>query len=192
MRVRFSPPAPRPNLNNALLYEVHYYIDMSELNESYQKTTILFPLMENGIILGMKKQGFGVGWWNGFGGKLEQTETYEQAAIRETSEEVGIAVKSLLHVANLHFYFNDVLGVVSKAYTTKDFAGEPVETDEMRPSFFPIDKLPYDKMWPADKLWVPAALNVDALPLGFIVHFAEDKTLRSIEEVDPTNLESKF
>ena len=46
----------------------------------------------------MKKQGFGEDWWNGFGGKLEKGETYEDAAIRETLEEARIRVSSLLHI----------------------------------------------------------------------------------------------
>jgi len=38
------------------------------------------------ILLGMKKRGFGAGWWNGFGGKVQQGETIEEAAKRSTKE----------------------------------------------------------------------------------------------------------
>jgi len=31
------------------------------------------------VLLGMKKRGFGVGRWNGFGGKVNEGETIEQA-----------------------------------------------------------------------------------------------------------------
>ena len=41
------------------------------------------------VLLGMKKRGFGQGWWNGFGGKLQQNETTEECAVRETKEECG-------------------------------------------------------------------------------------------------------
>ena len=34
------------------------------------------------ILLGLKKRGFGVGKWNGFGGKVEPGETIPQAAAR--------------------------------------------------------------------------------------------------------------
>jgi len=40
-------------------------------------------LNEGKIILGMKKRGFGVGRWNGFGGKVEEGETIGDAAHRE-------------------------------------------------------------------------------------------------------------
>lgn len=34
------------------------------------------------ILLGMKKRGFGMGKWNGFGGKIEGDETTEEGARR--------------------------------------------------------------------------------------------------------------
>lgn len=40
----------------------------------------------------MKKRSFGVGRWNGFGGKIEGKETIEEGAMRETTEESDIGV----------------------------------------------------------------------------------------------------
>ncbi len=37
------------------------------------------------MLLGEKKRGFGEGYFNGFGGKVEAGETVQQAAIREVS-----------------------------------------------------------------------------------------------------------
>lgn len=40
-------------------------------------------LRNNGsILLGMKKRGFGVGKWNGFGGKIQNGETMLECAKR--------------------------------------------------------------------------------------------------------------
>ena len=47
------------------------------------------------ILLGMKKRGFGAGRWNGFGGKVQEGETVEDAARREVFEEAGIHVDHL-------------------------------------------------------------------------------------------------
>lgn len=30
---------------------------------------------------------------------------------------------------------------------------------EMKPRWFPVDSIPYDKMWPDDKLWFPLFLK---------------------------------
>src|SRR4030095_12055906 len=127
-------------------------------DKNYKKTTIVFPVSRAGILLGMKKRGFGEGWWNGFGGKLEPEETYEDSARRETNEEVGIRIVNLIHIANLHFYFDDTLGVVSRAYKA-EFSGTPTETEEMRPKFFRPGQLPFDNMWPGDRFWIPKALS---------------------------------
>ena len=44
--------------------------------------TLTFVREESRILLGMKKRGFGVGRWNGFGGKVDGGETVEEAAKR--------------------------------------------------------------------------------------------------------------
>ena len=58
--------------------------------------TLVFVLDQEGhtpqrMLLGMKKRGFGMGKWNGFGGKVEPDETVEAAARRELEEEAGLA-----------------------------------------------------------------------------------------------------
>ena len=55
-------------------------------------TTLVVVHQGNKILLGMKKRGFGAGRWNGFGGKLHDGETVEQAAKREIFEEASITV----------------------------------------------------------------------------------------------------
>ncbi|MCX6723644.1 MAG: NUDIX domain-containing protein [Candidatus Staskawiczbacteria bacterium] len=57
------------------------------------------------ILLGMKKRGFGMGRWNGFGGKVDNGETIENAAKRELREEAGIEVKNLDKVGIIDFEF---------------------------------------------------------------------------------------
>ena len=44
------------------------------------------------VLLGLKKKGFGMGRWNGFGGKVEKGETIEQAARRYVVRRVGTIV----------------------------------------------------------------------------------------------------
>ena len=56
--------------------------------------TLVLLRQENWVLLGMKKRGFGVGKWNGFGGKLEPGETVVEAAAREVREECGYIVNT--------------------------------------------------------------------------------------------------
>ena len=46
--------------------------------------TLTLVLVKQGqnVLLGMKKRGFGVGRWNGFGGKVEKQETILDGAKR--------------------------------------------------------------------------------------------------------------
>ena len=46
-------------------------------------TTLCFPKRENLFLLGRKKRGFGAGYYNGFGGKIEDRESFRACAVRE-------------------------------------------------------------------------------------------------------------
>jgi len=47
------------------------------------------------VLLQFKRRGFGVGKWNGPGGKVETGEELEQAVIREVKEETGLEASDL-------------------------------------------------------------------------------------------------
>jgi 8-oxo-dGTP pyrophosphatase MutT (NUDIX family) len=131
------------------------------LESTMRQATLLFLLKNNQILLAMKKRGFGINRWNGYGGKPKANETILETAIRETQEEIGVTPKNIFQVATLDFYFknkpewdNQVL-----VYTTKEWVGEPIETEEMKPQWFDLDKIPFESMWPDDPFWLPSVLN---------------------------------
>jgi 8-oxo-dGTP pyrophosphatase MutT (NUDIX family) len=119
------------------------------------------------VLLGKKKERpgkkFGAGYWNGFGGGVEEGESIEQSACRETREECGLNVRpeDLKKVAHINFIFeskreydHDV-----HVFITNKFAGEPIETDEMAPQWHELHNLPINEMWPSDTHWVPLVLQ---------------------------------
>ena len=111
------------------------------------------------VLLGMKKRGFGQGYWNGFGGKVEAGETIETAALRELVEEAGIVSTDFKKRGVLHFEFEgkpEILEV--HVFSVHTFTGEPVETEEMRPQWFALHEIPYDEMWADDRHWLPLLL----------------------------------
>lgn len=94
--------------------------------------TLLFVLQPGKVLLGMKKRGFGVGWWNGFGGKVQEGETIEEAAKRETEEECGLVVSNLDKVGVILFEFvrqPQILEV--HVFRTEHYTGTLVETEGM-------------------------------------------------------------
>lgn len=140
--------------------------------------TILFLFRNDGkeILLSMKKRGFGEGKWNGTGGKLEEGETAEQAIIRETREEicVDVAPGDLTHRGTLDFIFPESTGLHIHAdiFSATKWEGEPKETEEMRPEWYPIDNIPYDSMWIDDPHWLPQLIEGRNITATF--HFNED------------------
>ncbi|KAK3090803.1 hypothetical protein FSP39_014783 [Pinctada imbricata] len=122
--------------------------------------TLVLVTRPNQVLLGMKKRGFGEGWWNGFGGKVEKGETIIEAAKRELQEECCLTANTLTEVGQLDFEFvGDPQILEVHLFTTKDVSGVPTETSEMKPQWFDIDKIPFHKMWPDDKLWFPHVLK---------------------------------
>ena len=123
--------------------------------------TLCFLLRGNEVLLAMKKRGFGKGLWNGFGGKRRGgSETVECAAVRELKEESGLTVaeEALQRVADIDFYFpaNPVWDQHVHVFLVREWSGEPQETEEMRPQFFPLDAVPYGpETWPEDVKWWP-------------------------------------
>ena len=129
-------------------------------------TTLLFLVKKDGdkvseLCLAMKKRGFGMNRFNGTGGKLKEGESIEQAAKRETEEEIGVRAKDLKQVATLDFFFakkpewNQQVHV----FFTTEWDGVPTESEEMRPEWFTVDAIPFDKMWPDDIFWLPRVLK---------------------------------
>lgn len=125
-----------------------------------RRLTLCVPIKEGRVLLGMKKRGFGVGRWNGFGGKIEQGETIEEGAIREIKEEVGIQDGVLKKLGVLEFSFqNDEKVLEVHIFKLTNFTGEPVETEEMQPEWFLFEEIPFFQMWPDDKHWFPLFLE---------------------------------
>ena len=112
------------------------------------------------ILLGMKKRGFGKGRWNGFGGKCQENESIEQAAKREMEEEVGIKIKKMEKKGIFNFIFKENPEVLEiHVFNVNQFEGEPQESEEMKPKWFNIKKIPFEEMWAADKHWIPLFLE---------------------------------
>jgi 8-oxo-dGTP pyrophosphatase MutT (NUDIX family) len=145
-------------------------------------TTLVFLLQPSQILLAMKKRGFGVDKWNGAGGKVEPDETHEEAAIRECQEEIGVTPQDLTFAGELHFFDLNVEHYCH-VYTATAWEGEICETEEMRPQWHNIDDIPYDRMWPDDRLWMPHLLA--AIPFkGRVVLGENDRILEwKLEEL---------
>ena len=140
------------------------------------QATLCFLIRENNgekeVLLAMKKRGFGLGKWNGMGGKLDLKKDRDifETAKRELKEEIGVETGELEKVAILSFYFpyqkewnQDV-----HVFFAKNWQGEPKESEEMKPQWFKINMIPFESMWSDDKFWLPKVLNGKKLKADFI------------------------
>jgi 8-oxo-dGTP diphosphatase len=123
-----------------------------------ERGTLCFVLREKQILLIEKKRGLGAGKVNGPGGRIEPGETAEQAAIRETQEELGITPVGIGWAGELHFQFRDGYALHCSVYRAAEFHGELVETAEAKPFWHPVSAMPYDRMWADDEHWMPRLL----------------------------------
>ena len=131
------------------------------------------------ILLAMKKRGFGEGRWNGFGGKVHDGETIEEAAVREMEEEGGIVPISMVKAGLLTFAFqSQPLKLEVHIFKVTSFSGAVTETEEMRPQWFPWERVPYEQMWSDDRYWLPLLQDNQC----FVGHFLFDAPATSEHE----------
>ena len=126
---------------------------------------------EREVLLGHKKTGLGTGKIVALGGHVEERETAAEAAAREVGEESGIevAAESLREAAHITFLFptRPAWDMTVEVFTSGSWRGEAAETEEIRPEWFPVADLPFDRMWDDGRQWVPRVLAGERLRATF-------------------------
>ncbi|QSZ54522.1 NUDIX domain-containing protein [Paenarthrobacter sp. AT5] len=127
------------------------------------------------VLLGTKKTGFGSGKVVGVGGHVEPGETAVEAAVREVMEEINVVVRvaDLVQAGTVDFIFpaRPEWNMATTVYLTRTWIGEPSESDEIAPDWYPVARLPVERMWADAEHWLPAmiagqriAVQVDLAP----------------------------
>ena len=123
------------------------------------------------VLLGHKKTGLGQGKVVGLGGHVDPGETAAEAAVREVREESGLIVDrgALTEAARLTFLFpaHPAWDMDVDVFTCARWSGEPAESDEIRPQWFPVADLPFGRMWDDGPRWLPRVLAGERLRAVF-------------------------
>jgi 8-oxo-dGTP diphosphatase len=140
-------------------------------------------------LLGLKKRGFGEGKFGGFGGKIEPGESPALAAARELYEESGVQVAAadLVYAAHLTFEFpaRQAWDIIVHAFVARRWRGEAAESEEMRPAWFPVESIPYHRMWDDARFWLPPVLSGERLRGHFVFNGDNETVARCrIEKLD--------
>ena len=126
----------------------------------------------NEVLLGLKKTGFGVGKYAGFGGGVETGETIETAAIRELEEETGIkvSINNLYPIGYLTFQFpfKPHWSQIVHVFLVEMWQGSPEESDEMKPTWCMINEIPFESMWNDASYWLPLVLKGKRIRASFV------------------------
>ncbi len=120
---------------------------------------LCFVMRDGQILLIRKKRGLGAGMMNGPGGRNEPGETAREGAVRETQEEIGVTPTGLEQIGELHFHFLDGYRLHVAVFAASGCEGVLIETDEAKPHWTPIDRIPYHEMWEDDPHWLPLLLQ---------------------------------
>jgi 8-oxo-dGTP diphosphatase len=123
-----------------------------------QRASLLFVVKGGRILLIRKKRGLGAGKIKGPGGRIEPGESAQACAIRELGEELGIVPGCPSRRGDLSFQFTQGFSIHAEVFTAPSFTGEPRETAEAIPLWFPVGELPYAQMWEDDAIWFPLLL----------------------------------
>tara|TARA_B100000497_G_scaffold61234_1_gene69533 strand:+ start:466 stop:1017 length:552 start_codon:yes stop_codon:yes gene_type:complete len=145
--------------------------------------TLMFVIRGEEVLLIHKKRGLGAGKVNGPGGHIEPGEKPMACAIRETREELCIESKNVNYMGELYFHAEDMPRIHAYVYTATDYEGEPTETDEAIPLWTPMAKIPFDKMWQDDQLWLPQVLRGNKIRGWFV--FEKENLLDHRLEINP-------
>src|SRR3989344_3986139 len=155
------------------------------VKEPLRKATLCFLVRGESVLLARKKRGFAQGKLNGVGGKVNDGETVEEAAKRETYEEIGVTITTFKQVAILDFYHtNNNFNQQVFVFKVKDWEGEPKESEEMKPHWYSFANLPFKKMWVDDLLWLPLILNGEHLKASFLFNDNEEIMDHFVEEIN--------
>ena len=108
-----------------------------------------------------------------------------EVARREMREEAGIEVPILEKMGLMDFEFEGNMEILEvHIFRAREYTGEPTESDEMAPQWFPRDEIPFVEMWPDDPHWMPLFFADKKFKGKFLFGEGDRILEKNIEEVD--------
>lgn len=169
----------------------HYLSDGLELIPA----VLGYPIINQEVLLGERREAsnnFGIGKVTGIGGKIEitngtPTETAEQCLVREFKEEVDITPTKYTRLGRVRYIFpsKPKWSMDVAIFTIQDWDGVPAAIEKIIPLWFPVNKLPKQRMWEDNLITLPRIFNGETFDLIFL--YSEDEQMLQYLEAK-TNL----
>lgn len=125
---------------------------------------------EGHVTLGLRKTELGNGFLSGIGGKIGDSEdtvneTADEALVRELQEELGIVPIKFQPYGLVRFLYphKPTKNMQTIPYLITSWEGEPRESDSIIPMRFNLKKVPFDRMWKDNKIWLPRVLEKETI-----------------------------
>ena len=122
----------------------------------------------NNILLVFHKQGEFEGLYTGLIGYTEQNERPELAMNRIAYELCRITLDNIELRAKFLMQVDQLGDAEELEYFCNRYSGHVMETETVRPQWFPITGIPYQQMPPDDEIWYPAFLAGSRLEGKFL------------------------
>ena len=123
-----------------------------------KNTTLIYLERDHKYLMmyrGRKPHDPNAGKWIGIGGKIEEGETPEECAIRETREETGITLDSLAFRGIVFFINTKYETEYMYLYTSTEFDGaDSTDCDEGDLRWIDIDEIGSLSLWEGDRIFL--------------------------------------
>ncbi len=142
------------------------------------RMTLCEIIVDGRVLLKLASRGVSKGKWNGLGGGIEPGETPEESVLREVREESGLRIKKPKFHGIIKFYAGpaDKSPIITYIFSARQYGGRMHSSDEGKLKWFPVDSIPYKKMWNDDLFWWPLMLN----GIRFDAKFVFDKKMERV------------
>jgi 8-oxo-dGTP diphosphatase len=133
------------------------------------------------VLLGTKHLGFGAGRVVGLGGHVDPGEDPWDATCREVAEESGLVVRreDLVHRAEVLFTFptEPSWDSLVSVFVANEWRGQMTPSDEITPTWYPVENLPLELMWDDARYWLPQLLVGSSRFLRAHITFDHSRTV---------------
>lgn len=128
------------------------------------------------VLVGRKLTGLGAGKAVAPGGKIQPGESPEDAVVREVAEETGIVIDPAAleprGMIDYTFPTKPDWSQRSFVFVCRSFLGGGEPSDELVPEWWPLDRVPFERMWDDARFWLPVVLAGGRVDASFV--FGED------------------
>lgn len=159
------------------------------------EASLCFLLRADTILLVYGEYREGTKNWNGISAYKKGEEDIRQTAVRALYNEVKVEAisEALQQVAVLHLFEKTDEGHISETlkitvFLCEQWRGEPTHTAGLQPQWFPLETIPYDKMFTDSRHWLPRIIEGEQLIVEILQEKDPTTQLREVKDVLVRNI----